>query len=218
MKKCPVRRIVLTFWLCLCGAIVAPLYGYTQDAAPAPILPAEPGLRERHKDDLMLQLNLTPEQIEALRTIRQEQLEQKRAANQRRRLAQRALDEAIYVQNADEATVESLARELAASQAEVIRLQALAELRFRRVLNPEQLGRFLNLRRQARALQERYRRPRSTGDPQRRPPQDISGEEEFQQKSRGVRRRPPGVRPDGGPGPESGPAQGTTSQPLERRP
>lgn len=108
--------------------------------------------------DLVRQLNLTPEQIEKIRAIREGNREMRRQIGQRIRAARLALDRAIYIENADEALVEQRARELAEAQAAQVRLQALVELGVRRILTPEQLQTFRDLR--LRAESERRGRRR----------------------------------------------------------
>lgn len=113
--------------------------------------PPEPG------GDLLRQLNLTPEQIEKLKQLREGNREQRRQIGQRIREARIALDRAIYMENADEATVERRARELAAAQAEQVRLQAMTELGVRRILTPEQLQTFRDLRERAEQMRRNRR-------------------------------------------------------------
>ncbi len=76
-----------------------------------------------------------------------------RAAQQHQRQARRLLDEAIYADAANRDLVEQRARDLSAAQSEVVRVQALKELKIRRVLTPEQIEIFRNLRQQALAAQ-----------------------------------------------------------------
>lgn len=133
------------------------------EASPTPDEAAE---ARPQNADLLQDLNLSPEQKEQLRQIRQQTAADGRFVTQRVRRARRALDEAIYSPDASEAIIEKRAREFAAAQAEQIRLRSLTELKVRRVLSPNQLQTFLNLRRQAFA---RQRMLRQSGDNQRRP-------------------------------------------------
>ena len=80
--------------------------------------------------------------------------------------ARRALDEAIYADALDEALVEQRAREVAEAQAAVVRNRAQTELRVRRVLTPEQLQTFRDLRFRARQ-QKRIERRLERGLPVR---------------------------------------------------
>jgi Spy/CpxP family protein refolding chaperone len=114
--------------------------------------PAAPGEAEQNPvnqgGDLIKALGLTPEQVAKIRMVREQNKEERRLAGERLRGAQRALDDAIYSDNASEAIIEERARELAAAQAATIRLRALTELNIRRVLTPEQLSTLRTLRMQ----------------------------------------------------------------------
>lgn len=114
--------------------------------------------------DLIRQLNLTPEQIEKVKAIREQSREVRRQTAQRIRTARIALDRAIYVENADESVVEQRARELADAQAAQIRLQAMTELGVRRILTPEQLETFRALRERA-EMERRNRRLQDNDNP-----------------------------------------------------
>lgn len=138
--------------------------------------------RPNRDGDLVRQLNLSPEQIEKIRAIREGNRELRRQIGQRIRAARMALDRAIYVENADESVVEQRARELAEAQSAQIRLQAQTELSVRRILTPEQLQMFRDLR--MRAEQRRNRRQRRN-----QPPVDEGGQNGPADEGRFPRRR-----------------------------
>jgi Spy/CpxP family protein refolding chaperone len=115
---------------------------------------------------LLERLGLSPEQRAQIRAIRQETEVEARPLMRRLRQARRALDEAVYSEAAEEATIEARVRELASAQEAVARLRAFTELKVRRVLTPQQLAIVRDLRR--RALQRQLRRPR--GDDRDTPP------------------------------------------------
>lgn len=113
---------------------------------------------------LRQKLNLTPEQLEQIKAIREQNKEEWRTVRQRIHQAQRALDEAIYADQTDEAVVEARAREVAEAHSAMARMRALMELKIRRVLTPEQLTTLRTLRQQRaaereRRMQERGNRP-----------------------------------------------------------
>lgn len=122
----------------------------------APPIEAEQN-RPNQGGDLLRDLSLTPEQLVKIRMIRQQHQEERQFAAERLRNALRALDQAIYVEDASEAVIEERAREVAAAQAATIRLRALTELNIRRVLTPEQLDRLREIR-QRQAGQRRLER------------------------------------------------------------
>lgn len=156
------------FLLCLNATPIS-----AQEDGPA----MSPGDAEQNRDrntggDLMRALGLTPEQLTKIRMVRQQHQEERRLAGERLRNALRALDSAIYSEDASEAVIEDRAREVAAAQAATIRLRALTELNIRRVLTPEQLDRLREMRLQQsgqrrleRELNERRLRDRQPGNP-----------------------------------------------------
>src|SRR5438067_1435922 len=102
---------------------------------------------------LLGQLNLSQEQIGQMRAIQGESVPQARELTRRLNQARRALDEAIYSDTVDESLIEQRARDVADAQAALVRLRAQTELRVRRVLTPEQLQTFRDLRQQVRREQ-----------------------------------------------------------------
>lgn len=107
---------------------------------------------------LLSQLNLTAAQVAQMREIREQSVPQARELTRRLNQARRALDESIYSDSLDEAAVERRAREVSEAQAALVRLRAQTELRVRRVLTPEQLQTFRDLRISARRQQRIQRR------------------------------------------------------------
>lgn len=104
------------------------------------------------RGDPIRELNLSPEQRERIRAIR-EQLQGERATiNQRLRETNLALEEALDVDNPDESVVEQRLRDVAAAQAAAMRMRVLSEVRIRRVLTPEQLITLRTLRKSARSF------------------------------------------------------------------
>jgi Spy/CpxP family protein refolding chaperone len=138
---------------------------------------------------LLSQLNLTAAQVEQMREIREQSVPQARELTRRLNQARRALDESIYSDSLDEALVEQRAREVSEAQAAVVRLRAQTELRVRRVLTPEQLQTFRDLRIDARR-QKRIQRRLERGLPVRRPdsPADPATDARPRQRLRERRR------------------------------
>ncbi len=174
-----------------------------QDAPPAESPEAEAGPRRPRRDaaNLLLRLNLTPEQRAQLREIRRGSVPQERAFQRRLNAARRALDEAIYADEVSEALVEERARELSQAQAALVRLRAQTELRVRRVLTTEQLQSFRDLRQGAR-LRQRAQRRRALRN-QRQQPGPAAG---------------PALRPEAQPGTTPGQQSPSLRRPARRRP
>jgi Spy/CpxP family protein refolding chaperone len=136
-----------------------------------------PGARDERPGDPLRALNLTPDQLQQIRAIRQQNRDEWRAVRQRQAEALSALDEAVYSDNVNEALIEERARELGAAQAAVARMRALTELRIRRVLTPEQLNTLRAMRQQARATQRETRRENGLNARQLRRRERLNGVE-----------------------------------------
>ena len=102
--------------------------------------------------DPIRELNLSPEQREKIRGIREEMKEERAAINQRLRQTNQALEEALDSDNPSDAVVEQRLRDVGAAQAASMRMRVLTEVKVRRVLTPEQLGTLRTLRQNAREL------------------------------------------------------------------
>lgn len=182
------RPLIFSFALLLSLLFSFAPAATAQTAAPVqtpsapPETDATPKRREREgrRGHLLSRLSLTPEQREQIRQIRQQTETEGRQLLRRIREARRALDLAIYFEDADETVIEQRTRELSAAQAEATRLRALTELRIRRVLTAEQLEVLREIRRQA------------AGRAARRPEGDETfGENSFGARRRHHRHRPP---------------------------
>lgn len=112
------------------------------------------------------QLKLTPDQLEKIRAITEQNRIEGQPVRRRVNQAQRALDEAIYSDNVNEAEIEQRARELAEAQAAQVRMRAMTELSIRRVLTPEQLNTFRLVRRQRAIENQVKRRQENANQPQ----------------------------------------------------
>jgi Spy/CpxP family protein refolding chaperone len=123
---------------------------------PAPQNPVEPAQTQTQTQanqapDLAF-LNLSPEQIQKIRSINAELRDQKQAANQKLRQAQRALAEAIESPTPNEALIEQRSHDVAEAQANTIRLRSLTEARILQVMTPEQRIRLREMRQRNQAL------------------------------------------------------------------
>ena len=152
--------------------------------------------------DPIRQLNLTAEQVEKVRAIREQNKDERFLINQRVRQAQRALDDVIDADNPSEALIEQRARELGEAQAAATRMRAITEARIRRVMTPEQLLKLRMLRRMALNLREQRRNQNSQD--QLRPRERLQRRQDGNQRNGILRpnlRRPvqgtdpPGQRP-----------------------
>lgn len=106
-------------------------------------------------DDPVRELNLSPEQREQIRALREQTRDERAAINQRLRATNRALEEVLDSDNPNEAVIEERLREVAEAQAASMRMRVLTEFRIRRVLTPEQLTTLRTLRQNARSARRR---------------------------------------------------------------
>ncbi|MDX6694409.1 MAG: periplasmic protein CpxP/Spy [Blastocatellia bacterium] len=152
-----------------------------QESSPAPASEVEQNAGNQN-GDLIKTLGLTPEQLGKIRTIREQNKEERRLATERLRGAQQALDAAIYSDEMSELVIEERTRELVAAQTATMRLRVMTELSIRRVLTPEQLATLRGLRlRQA----ERRRIERGMMQPRRlrdRQPGSVDGQTPLQRE------------------------------------
>jgi len=102
---------------------------------------------EMKRPNLIRILGLSPAQMMEVRRVNQARKPQMDAAQGHLQEANRALDEAIYADNFDQATFDSRLKEVQAAHAEVARLRFTNEMNIRKILTPEQLARFRELRR-----------------------------------------------------------------------
>lgn len=121
------------------------VYGQVQQQ-PAP----EQSQQAGQLGDPIRQLNLSPEQLEKIRSIREQTKSERAAINERLRETNRALEEVLDTDNPNESLVEQRMHDVAAAQAASMRMRILTEVRIRRVLTLEQLATLRTLRQQVR--------------------------------------------------------------------
>ncbi|MFY9607107.1 MAG: periplasmic heavy metal sensor [Blastocatellia bacterium] len=148
-----------------------------------PRLGRRPGALPRNQEQkqllqqrLMRAIGLTPQQQARIQQIRRGHDDEVIAAGRRLRQARRSLDLAIMSERYDEATVRRATDELAAAQADKIRLDSQIRAEVRSVLTPDQVTRFHQLERQMRQemrqrnLEEREKETTEPTPPNTRPP------------------------------------------------
>lgn len=132
------------------AAVVFVSISAAQDGKPADAQPDQqrPAVNQQQdiRANVLRQLGLSREQIQQIRRMNAERKPQMEEANKRFRESNRALDEAIYADNVVETDVQARLRDVQLAQAEVMRLRFMNELAVRRMLTPEQLIRFRELR------------------------------------------------------------------------
>ena len=122
---------------------------------------------ETARPNLLKELGLTREQLQAIRRMNHSRRPQMAEAVRLLREANRDLDTAIYADTLDETVVSARLQVLQRAQNDVAKLRFEGELALRRILSPEQLRRFRALRddfARARESRKNLRRNRPRGD------------------------------------------------------
>lgn len=105
-----------------------------------------PPNEQQQKPNLLRELGLTQDQVKEIRRINQSNRGDVRAAQQRVGEARRNLDQAIYAEKVDEAIIQNRLREFQVAQADIARIRFNTEFAIRKILTPEQLLKFRELR------------------------------------------------------------------------
>ncbi|HSS21098.1 MAG TPA: periplasmic heavy metal sensor [Pyrinomonadaceae bacterium] len=114
--------------------------------------------------DPIQELNLSPDQRQQIRAIRENNRAERTAIQERLKAANEALNQAVNAESPDEAAVDQRLKEVAAAQAAVMRMRLLTEIRIRRVLTVEQRETLRLLQKQA----QENRRERLLANPDER--------------------------------------------------
>ena len=158
----PKLQFVTITLLCLCTVVTG------QDgSSPGP----EPrNMRPRdERPNFLAQLGLSQDQIQQFQKLSAEHRPVMQAAQQRLREANRELDMAIYADTVSDEVVRARLRAFQEAQVEVNRLRFTNEFAIRKILTPEQLVQFRDMRRRFGELRERQdRQGRPSNGQQRR--------------------------------------------------
>ena len=169
-----------TLFLIFVAAIMAGATGvHGQDGVPPDNGPQDER-GDNRRPNLLAELGLSPDQLQQIGRMNKERRPAIRDARRRMGDAARNLDMAIYGDVVNDADVKERLREFQAAEAELSRLRFESELAVRKILTPDQLVRFRELRRQfaeerrknapARRMLRRGRGPRPTQEqPFKRP-------------------------------------------------
>jgi len=108
--------------------------------------PQRGNFNQPRRPNLLAELELSSEQIRRIRRINAEKRPLLREAQQKMRDANRNLDQAIYADAADETEIQSKLKDAQIAQAEVSKIRSMIEYAVRKVLTPEQLVKFREVR------------------------------------------------------------------------
>lgn len=158
MKRIIFINLILSFGIVLFTFINANAQG-----GPPPNQFAED---KNRRPGLLEMLGLTPDQVKQIRQLNKTLQPMRQEAQRRFAMANRALDDAIYADEANEELINQRMRELQQAQAELIKSRTMMETSVRKILTREQLIKFRELREQNKKDQ-----PNPEGPPPNRPDQ-----------------------------------------------
>lgn len=101
---------------------------------------------QKERPNLLAELDLSPEQIRQIRLLNRERQPLVRAARQRMKDANLALDQAVYADSIDESLIQTRLKEAQMAQAEFTKIRSFTEFAVRKILTPEQLVKFREVR------------------------------------------------------------------------
>jgi Spy/CpxP family protein refolding chaperone len=132
------KKIFIT----LLATAIFGITAFSQEVAP----PTSDGTVKVQRPRLMEELGLTREQAQQIRKINLQRQPLMKQAQMQVRLAQKALDEAVYADVADENDIKEKVKEVQLAAAEVTKIKAFTEYSIRNVLTSEQLVKFRAVR------------------------------------------------------------------------
>ena len=155
-----------------------------QDRLPNPKINRNPGNNPanrqlRMRQQILRDIGISEGQQMRIREVLRSHEDDRIAGNRRLRQARRALDEAVMSSQIDEGLIQRRADELAAAQANQIRLQSRIRTEVRKVLTPEQVNKFNQLEEEMRnRIREQRRQEMQQEQPATKPP-DTPDQSEF---------------------------------------
>jgi Spy/CpxP family protein refolding chaperone len=136
---------LLILFVAVAGATATGAHG--QDGPP-PTAGMQDERADERRPSLLAELGLSTEQLQQIGRLNQERRPAIRDARRKMGDAARNLDMAIYADVVSDADVRSRLKEFQAAEAELSRLRFESELAVRKILTPDQLVRFREVRRQ----------------------------------------------------------------------
>jgi len=148
--KLNLKCLATTISLLILAAL--PLCAQTPTPEQPPV-----GMHGRGGGDPIRELNLTAEQREQIRMIREQNRAERATINQRVRETNRALEEALEADNPDQSVLEQRIQEVSTAQAEAMRMRIKTEVKIRQVLTNEQRIILKEMRRNVHQFRDRRR-------------------------------------------------------------
>lgn len=130
-----------------CSFLGSSLFVIGQEMPPAGGSEPKTDRSSEERPNLLRELGLSPEQIKQIRKRNIERRPIEQQARRRFRDARQNLDAAIYGEALNESEVKVLLEEFQLAQGEMAKIRTMNELSVRKILTPEQLIKFRELRR-----------------------------------------------------------------------
>jgi Spy/CpxP family protein refolding chaperone len=135
---------------------------YAQDEMPSGgASPREIKRNAAPRPNLLLELGLTPEQMQQIKRLNSGRRSLMMEAQRRVREATLNLDRAIYDDTLNETAIAARLKDLQNAQAEIAKLRSLNELEVRKILTSEQLIKFREVRQRFAENRENFRNRRN---------------------------------------------------------
>lgn len=112
------------------------------------------------RPNLLQELGLSADQMQAIRRLNEDKKTQLQEAQQKAGEARRNLDLAIYSDNVNDNEVKLRLEEFQKAQMEVIKIRSTVEYEIRKILTPDQVVRFRELRRRFDEIRENFQNRR----------------------------------------------------------
>lgn len=157
MKKLNLIAVIFTAFLLTVSFSTAKAQDETQ-----PTDEPKRNFNKQNRPNLLAELDLSTEQIQQIRRINREKQPLVREAKGRMLEANRVLDQSIYDDSIDESVIQTRLKEAQTAQAEFIKIRSLTEFAVRKVLTPEQLVKF-------REIRQRFKERNRINQPKNRP-------------------------------------------------
>jgi Spy/CpxP family protein refolding chaperone len=148
------KRFPQSFIFIITMVFAVSVFGQEPQDAP------QPPERPVDRMNILRELGLSQDQIRQMRIINQDIRTKRQAARLRVGEATRNLDQAIYADTVDETLVAQRLRDLQDAQSEMAKVNFENEFAIRKVLNPEQLVRFREIRQKFNDARETFQRQR----------------------------------------------------------
>lgn len=142
------RNTLPIYMLAVLLLVYAAIGAFGQSGPPSNLQrPGQPKKGDDQPPSMWRFLGLSDEQLKHIQEMNREHRAQEREVRQRYQTAMRELDAAIYATDLDEDLVKAKLEEFRLAQGELSRLRFRNELLVRKVLTPEQLLKFRDMRR-----------------------------------------------------------------------